>query len=39
MNSDAYIFPYTLQYVDTTPYIYYLKQIFLWVLDHCLVWV
>lgn len=30
MNSDAYIFPYTLQYVDTTPYIYYLKQIFLW---------
>lgn len=30
MNSDAYIFPYTLQYVDTMPYWYYLKQIFLW---------
>lgn len=30
MNSDAYIFPYTLQYVDTTPYVYYLKQIFFW---------
>lgn len=30
MNSDPYIFPYTLQYVDTTPYIYYLKNVFFW---------
>ena len=30
MNSNAYIFPYTLQYVDTTAYLYYIKQIFLW---------
>ena len=30
MNSDPYIFPYTLQYVATTPYLYYLKNIFLW---------
>lgn len=30
MNSNAYVFPYTLQYVKTTPYLYYLKQIFLW---------
>jgi len=30
MNSDPYIFPYTLQYVDTLPYWYYLKNIFLW---------
>lgn len=30
MNSDPYIFPYTLQYVNTTPYLYYLKNIFLW---------
>ncbi|MFH2022317.1 MAG: glycosyltransferase family 39 protein [Patescibacteria group bacterium] len=30
MNSNAYIFPYTLQYIGTTPYIYYLKNIFLW---------
>ncbi len=30
MNSDPYIFPYTLQYVDTTPYLYYLKNIFFW---------
>ncbi len=30
MNSDPYIFPYTLQYVGTTPYLYYLKNIFLW---------
>ncbi len=30
MNSNAYIFPYTLQYVDTTPYLYYLKQIAIW---------
>ena len=27
MNSDAYIFPYTLQYVGTFPYLYYLKNI------------
>ena len=30
MNSDAYVFPYTLQYVGTTPYLYYLKNIMLW---------
>lgn len=30
MNSNPYIFPYTLQYVETTPYFYYLKNIFLW---------
>ena len=30
MNSDPYIFPYTLQYVSTLPYFYYLKNIFLW---------
>lgn len=30
MNKDAYIFPYTLQYVSTIPYLYYLKNIFLW---------
>lgn len=30
MNKNAYIFPYTLQYVGTTPYIYYLKNIVLW---------
>jgi 4-amino-4-deoxy-L-arabinose transferase-like glycosyltransferase len=30
MNSDPYIFPYTLQYVGTTPYLYYLKNIFWW---------
>lgn len=30
MNSDPYIFPFTLQYVGTTPYIYYLKNIILW---------
>lgn len=30
MNSNPYIFPYTLQYVDTTSYMYYLKNIFLW---------
>jgi len=30
MNSNPYIFPYTLQYVDTLPYLYYLKNIFLW---------
>jgi len=30
MNTNAYIFPYTLQYVGTMPYVYYLKNIFLW---------
>ncbi len=30
MNSNPYIFPYTLQYVGTPPYLYYLKNIFLW---------
>ena len=30
LNSDPYFFPYTLQYVGTTPYLYYLKNIFLW---------
>ena len=30
MNSDPYIFPYTLQYVDTLPYFYYLKNIVIW---------
>ena len=30
MNSDPYVFPYTLQYVDTKPYIYHLKNIFFW---------
>ena len=30
MNSDPYIFPYTLQYVGTLPYWYYLKNIALW---------
>ncbi|MDP4011593.1 MAG: glycosyltransferase family 39 protein, partial [Candidatus Roizmanbacteria bacterium] len=30
MNSDAYIFPYTLQYVGTLPYWYYVKNIFIW---------
>ncbi len=30
MNSDPYIFPYTLQYVDTPAYLYYVKNIFLW---------
>jgi len=30
MNSNPYIFPYTLQYVGTLPYLYYLKNIFLW---------
>lgn len=30
MNSDPFIFPYTLQYVGTTPYWYYLKNIFWW---------
>ena len=30
MNSNPYIFPYTLQYVGTIPYWYYIKNIFLW---------
>jgi len=30
MNSDPYIFPYTLQYVGAVPYLYYLKNILLW---------
>ena len=30
LNNNPYIFPYTLQYVTTTPYIYYIKHIFLW---------
>lgn len=30
MNGNPYVFPYTLQYVGTTPYWYYLKNIFLW---------
>jgi hypothetical protein len=30
MNSNPYIFPYTLQYVGSTPYFYYIKNIALW---------
>lgn len=30
MNSDAYIFPYTLQYVETTAYWYYIKNFMMW---------
>ena len=30
MNSDPYILPYTLQYVGSLPYLYYLKNIFMW---------
>lgn len=30
LSSDPYVFPYTLQYVGATPYLYYLKNIFLW---------
>jgi 4-amino-4-deoxy-L-arabinose transferase-like glycosyltransferase len=30
MSNDAFVFPYTLQYVGTTPYLYFLKNIFLW---------
>lgn len=30
MNNNAYIFPYTLQYVGTIPYWYYLKNILFW---------
>lgn len=30
MTQDAYIFPYTLQYVGKVPYVYELKNIFFW---------
>jgi len=30
MNSNPYIFPYTLQYVGSLPYLYFLKNIFFW---------
>ncbi|MFN4212882.1 MAG: glycosyltransferase family 39 protein [Microgenomates group bacterium] len=30
MNNNPYIFPYTLQYVNTFPYLYYLKNMFFW---------
>ncbi len=30
MNSDPYVFPYTLQYVDTPAYLYHLRNIFFW---------
>ena len=30
MTYDAFTFPYTLQYVDKTPYFYELKNIFMW---------
>jgi len=30
MNSDAYVFPYTLQYVTTKPYMYHVEQIYRW---------
>jgi len=30
MNSNPYIFPYTLQYVGSLPYLYPLKNIFFW---------
>lgn len=30
MTKDAFVFPYTLQYVNTTPYLYQLKNIILW---------
>lgn len=30
MSKDAYVFPYTLQYVYTLPYWYFLKNIFFW---------
>lgn len=30
MTKDAFIFPYTLQYVGTLPFLYSLKNIFLW---------
>lgn len=41
MNSNPYTFPYTLQYVDTLPYLYYLKNIFFWglgpVISFCVI--
>ena len=30
MTKDAFVFPYTLQYVNTTPYLYQLKNMVLW---------
>lgn len=30
MSTDPYIFPYTLQYVGTTPYWYFIKNMLLW---------
>lgn len=30
MTKNAYVFPYTLQYVGTTPYLYHLKNFILW---------
>lgn len=30
MTHNAFVFPYTLQYVNKTPYIYEIKNIFLW---------
>lgn len=30
MTKNAYVFPYTLQYVGTTPYLYHLKNFVLW---------
>lgn len=30
MNSNPYTFPFTLQYISTIPYFYYLKNIFFW---------
>lgn len=30
MTKNAFVFPYTLQYVNTLPYLYQLKNIFLW---------
>ncbi|MEI7652814.1 MAG: glycosyltransferase family 39 protein [bacterium] len=36
MNKNAYVFPYTLQYVGTTPYLYYISQIYLWGLGPCI---
>jgi hypothetical protein len=30
MTKNAFVFPYTLQYINTTPYLYQLKNIYLW---------
>ncbi len=30
MTKDAFTFPFTLQYVDTVPYLYHLKNLYLW---------